>query len=251
MDVRGNRGGHVSELVVEKLARRVVGWDMPRGRSPATYPQDAPRGPVVALADEHAGSDGDIVTAAIRALGSARWSARGPGAASSASTDAARAGGRHRRSRCRGTRSGSTGTAGSWRTAAWSRTSRCCNSPGDWADGRDPQLETAVRIALEALEARPAAAAPDTALRPSKRRPPLQARPALTDRPAADRRGTHDAQGDARRGRGSPYVAACQVGRRPARRTRAPDVLGDRRGSSSATRAACHSCGPAALSRCR
>jgi tricorn protease len=51
------------------------------------------------------------------------------------------------------------------------------NSPGDWADGRDAQLEAAVRVAIEALEARPAAAAPDTALRPSKRRPPLPARP--------------------------------------------------------------------------
>ena len=34
-----------------------------------TYPRDAPRGPVVALADENAGSDGDMVTAAIRMLG--------------------------------------------------------------------------------------------------------------------------------------------------------------------------------------
>ncbi len=68
VDVRGNRGGHVSELVVEKLARRVLGWDVPRGLMPATYPQDVPRGPLVALSDEFAGSDGDVVTAAIRAL---------------------------------------------------------------------------------------------------------------------------------------------------------------------------------------
>jgi tricorn protease len=37
-----------------------------------------------------------------------------------------------------------------------------------------------VRVALEALEARPAAAAPDTAQRPSKRRPPLPPRPRAT-----------------------------------------------------------------------
>ena len=70
VDVRGNRGGHTSQLVVEKLARRVIGWDMPRGpaaRSPTR--SDAPRGPVVALTDEYAGSDGDIVTAAIKILG--------------------------------------------------------------------------------------------------------------------------------------------------------------------------------------
>ena len=69
LDVRGNSGGHTSQLVVEKLARRVIGWDV-RGtvrRSPT--PTTRPRGPVVALADEHSGSDGDIVTAAIKRLG--------------------------------------------------------------------------------------------------------------------------------------------------------------------------------------
>jgi tricorn protease len=51
-------------------------------------------------------------------------------------------------------------------------------SPDDRAAGRDPQLETAVRLALEALETRPAAAPPATADRPSRRRPPLPPRPA-------------------------------------------------------------------------
>jgi tricorn protease len=55
--------------VIEKLARRVIGWDVPGGLLASTYPEDAPRGPMVALADECAGSDGDIVTAAIRILG--------------------------------------------------------------------------------------------------------------------------------------------------------------------------------------
>lgn len=69
VDVRENRGGHTSQLVVEKLARRIVGWDVPRGMRPFSYPQDAPRGPVVAVANEFSGSDGDIVNAAIKALG--------------------------------------------------------------------------------------------------------------------------------------------------------------------------------------
>jgi len=51
-------------------------------------------------------------------------------------------------------------------------------SPDDRAAGRDPQLETAVRLALEALEARPAAAPPATSDRPSLRRPPLPPRSA-------------------------------------------------------------------------
>ncbi|MEU0988490.1 S41 family peptidase [Streptomyces sp. NPDC005953] len=69
VDVRENRGGHTSQLVVEKLARRIVGWDLPRDMRPFSYPQDAPRGPVVVVANEFSGSDGDIVNAAIKALG--------------------------------------------------------------------------------------------------------------------------------------------------------------------------------------
>jgi len=38
VDVRSNSGGHTSQLVVEKLARRVVGWEVPRGMYPETYP---------------------------------------------------------------------------------------------------------------------------------------------------------------------------------------------------------------------
>ena len=178
VDVRGNRGGHVSELVVEKLARRVLGWDVPRGLMPATYPQDAPRGPVVALSDEFAGSDGDIVTAAIRALrlgpvvGTRTWGGviGIDGMGEHVLVD---------------------GTAitvpryAIWIDGyGWDLENRgaepdveVLNSPGDWAAGRDAQLETAIRVALESLEARPAAAAPDTARRPSKRRPPLPMRP--------------------------------------------------------------------------
>src|SRR5208282_4787686 len=37
MDVRGNGGGHISQLVVEKLARRVIGWDTVRDRRPVPY----------------------------------------------------------------------------------------------------------------------------------------------------------------------------------------------------------------------
>ena len=68
-DVRGNSGGHISELVVEKLARRVIGWGMGRWLRPGTYPREARRGPMVTVADEFAGSDGDIVTAAVKLLG--------------------------------------------------------------------------------------------------------------------------------------------------------------------------------------
>jgi tricorn protease len=49
-------------------------------------------------------------------------------------------------------------------------------APQDWAAGRDPQLETAVRMVLEALETRPAATPPDRSTRPSRRAPELPPR---------------------------------------------------------------------------
>lgn len=61
VDVRFNGGGHVSSLLLDKLRRRIVGWDIARHAShPEPYPQAAPRGPVVAITNEYAGSDGDI-----------------------------------------------------------------------------------------------------------------------------------------------------------------------------------------------
>ncbi|MBI3273153.1 MAG: PDZ domain-containing protein [Planctomycetes bacterium] len=60
VDVRWNGGGHVSQLLLEKLARRRVGYCAQRWARPESYPSDAPMGPMVALTNEYAGSDGDI-----------------------------------------------------------------------------------------------------------------------------------------------------------------------------------------------
>jgi tricorn protease len=175
VDVRSNGGGHTSQLVVEKLARRVIGWDVPRGLQPATYPQDAPRGPVVALADECAGSDGDIVTAAIRILG------LGPVVGTRTWGGVVGIDGYH------DLVDGSGITVP--RYAFWfgqfgwgvenhgvDPDVEVVLSPDDWAAGNDTQLRTAVRLAQEALEARPAATPPATSDRPSKRRPTLPPR---------------------------------------------------------------------------
>lgn len=62
IDVRRNRGGHTSQLVAELIGRKVNAWSLARGEQPGTYPAHAPRGPVVVLTDEYAGSDGDIIT---------------------------------------------------------------------------------------------------------------------------------------------------------------------------------------------
>lgn len=60
VDVRFNRGGHVSQLLLEKLARTVGSWGIPRHGKPYTWPAHAPLGPLVCLTNEMAGSDGDI-----------------------------------------------------------------------------------------------------------------------------------------------------------------------------------------------
>jgi tricorn protease len=70
VDVRFNGGGHTSQLVIARLAARVAGWGLNRHYDrPTPYPDRAPRGPVVLVTNEYAGSDGDIVNAAAQALG--------------------------------------------------------------------------------------------------------------------------------------------------------------------------------------
>ena len=45
------------------------GWDRSRFGRPGTYPSHAPRGPVVVLTNENAGSDGDMFSQATKASG--------------------------------------------------------------------------------------------------------------------------------------------------------------------------------------
>ena len=60
VDVRYNRGGHVSPLLLEKLGRKRVGYDTPRYGAAIPYPPESVAGPLVALTNQFAGSDGDI-----------------------------------------------------------------------------------------------------------------------------------------------------------------------------------------------
>jgi tricorn protease len=60
VDVRYNGGGNVSFMLLEKLIRRPLGYDVKRWGAPVPYPQHSMRGPIVAITNEFAGSDGDI-----------------------------------------------------------------------------------------------------------------------------------------------------------------------------------------------
>ena len=60
IDVRFNGGGHVSPLLLSKLARKRLGYDLTRWMGESPYPSESVAGPMIALTNEHAGSDGDI-----------------------------------------------------------------------------------------------------------------------------------------------------------------------------------------------
>ncbi|MET7942307.1 S41 family peptidase [Streptomyces sp. NPDC005302] len=159
VDVRENRGGHTSQLVVEKLARRIVGWDLPRGLRPYSYPEDAPRGPVVSVANEFSGSDGDIVNAAIKALGI------GPVVGTRTWGGVIGIDSRYRL--VDGTLVTQPKYAFWLEGYEWNVENHgvdpdveVVQAPQDHAAGRDTQLDAAVRIALAALEENPAKTAP-------------------------------------------------------------------------------------------
>jgi tricorn protease len=159
IDVRGNSGGETSELIIEQIAKRIIAWDLGRYHRPASYPRIAPRGPVVAVADEFAGSDGDIVTAAIRTYGI--------GPVVGTRTWGGVVGIDGRRRLVDGTKITVPGYAFWFSEFGWGVENHGVApdvevffSPDDYAAGRDPQLETAVRLALDALASQPSATPP-------------------------------------------------------------------------------------------
>ena len=62
VDVRGNGGGNVSPMIIERLRREAVMIDFARNTTPQTDPGQMIYGPIIALADEFSASDGDIFT---------------------------------------------------------------------------------------------------------------------------------------------------------------------------------------------
>jgi tricorn protease len=62
IDVRGNGGGFVSQIVIENLRRTASQIQIPRNSKPSIDPDGTLYGPLVMLSNEFAASDGDIVT---------------------------------------------------------------------------------------------------------------------------------------------------------------------------------------------
>lgn len=175
VDVRGNAGGHISELVVEKLTRTIIGWDLTRDAQPVSYASNAPRGPVVALADEATSSDGDMITAAFKLL------ELGPVVGQRTWGGVVGMTGRHRLG------DGTVITVpmnAAWFDAyGWSVENRgvdpdleALRTPLDWAEGRHAVLDDAVTLALNLLEAEPPASPPGYGDVPDRSRPKLPPR---------------------------------------------------------------------------
>ncbi|GAA1918268.1 S41 family peptidase [Streptomyces durmitorensis] len=175
VDVRGNAGGHISELVVEKLTRKILGWDLTRNAQPVSYASNAPRGPVVALADEATSSDGDMITAAFKLLG------LGPVVGQRTWGGVVGMTGRHVLGD--GTIITVPMNAGWFDEYGWSVENHgvtpdleVLRTPLDWAEGRHAQLDDAVGVALDLLARQPAATPPGLDDVPDRRRPKLPPR---------------------------------------------------------------------------
>ncbi|MDG5766195.1 S41 family peptidase [Balneolales bacterium ANBcel1] len=60
IDVRGNGGGNVSPMIIERLRRELAMVDKPRNAVPSPDPSAMMLGPMVTLIDEFSASDGDL-----------------------------------------------------------------------------------------------------------------------------------------------------------------------------------------------
>jgi tricorn protease len=172
VDVRFNRGGNVSQLILEKLARRRIGYKVSRWRQvPISYPLYAVAGPMVALANEFSGSDGDIFAHSFKLMklgplvGKRTWGGVVGIWPAYSLVD--------------GTITTQPEFSNWFIDVGWNLENYGTDpdieveiSPQDYALGLDTQLERAIQVALELLQANPPAT-PDFSQRPSKTAPKL------------------------------------------------------------------------------
>ncbi len=173
VDVRFNRGGHVSPLLLEKLARRRIGFVKSRWFGVFPYPSDSPGGPLVAITNEWAGSDGDIFSHCFKLLrlgplmGKRTW-----GGVIGISP---------RHLAVDGSLTTQPEFSFWFEDVGWGVENYGTDPdievemrPQDHVSGKDPQLERAIAAALELLEKKPPLK-PDLEKRPNLRAPRLPA----------------------------------------------------------------------------
>jgi tricorn protease len=158
VDLRDTMGGSASHLLAEKLARRIIGWNVSRYDEPVSYPPDAPRGAVVAITDGYASSGGDFLVQALKFYGISVVGTRTWGGVIGCDL---------RYQLIDGTIPAQPKYAGWFPDLGWGVDNHGVEpdvevtmAPHDWAAGTDPQLDTAIRLALQALEQHPPAVPP-------------------------------------------------------------------------------------------
>jgi len=154
VDVRWNGGGNVSGLLLEKLARRRIGYSFSRWGQPEPYPYESPRGPMVALTNEQAGSDGDIFSHSFKLMGL--------GPLIGKRTWGGVIGISHNHSLVDGTHTTQPEHAFWFKDVGWNVENYGTDpdievdiAPQDYVKGIDPQLERAIAEALRLIEERP------------------------------------------------------------------------------------------------
>jgi tricorn protease len=184
IDVRANGGGNVSGLLLQKLARRRVGYSFSRWEAPRPYPDESPAGPLVALTDERAGSDGDIFSHTFKLLGL--------GPLVGKRTWGGVIGIRMRHRLADGTLTTQPEFSHFFDDVGWRVENygtdpdiEVDNAPQDYLAGHDRQLERAVEVAQELLAERPPHR-PQPTERPQLARPRLAPRPGREQPAAAD-----------------------------------------------------------------
>jgi tricorn protease len=173
IDVRNNGGGHVSPLLIEKLARKRIGFDQSRWNGVIPYPDHSPGGPLVAVTNEYAGSDGDMFSHAFKLnglgplVGKRTW---GGVIGINATENLAD----------RGVTT-QPEYAFWFNDVGWNVENRGADpdievemTPQDHKAGRDPQLDRAIVEALKLLKTQPPLVGPDLKTRPDLRAPRLK-----------------------------------------------------------------------------
>jgi tricorn protease len=69
IDVRGNGGGNVSPMIIERLQRELVMVNIRRNGTPVPNPRDMLVGPKITITNEYSASDGDIFPYRFKTLG--------------------------------------------------------------------------------------------------------------------------------------------------------------------------------------
>jgi tricorn protease len=154
VDIRDNRGGHVSQLILEMLSRKQLGYDLSRYGTTGTYPSHSVAGAVVCITDEFAGSDGDIFSHNFKQMklgtliGKRTWGGV--------------IGINPRLALADGTLTSQPEYATYMNDVGWGVENYGTDpdievdiSPQDYAEGKDPQLEKAISVALSQLKKNP------------------------------------------------------------------------------------------------